>query len=95
MKTIGMTLTALALASCAAVDKPAPQVAKASSGTYFCWRDRLHTQGDELMCNWESDKREACIATHASPMRRANVASGPTEAGRCENGQWLVQITTR
>lgn len=94
-KMLGIAVSSLVLAACASVEKPAQNGAQASTGTYFCWKGRLNAQGDNLVCNWGRDKREACDATYATSMSKSAVASGPTEAGRCGNGQWLVMITVK
>ena len=88
----------LALAACAVVDKPATNgtSAHAASGTYFCWRDRLVTEGDNLVCNWDANAGDACQAFHTrTPLSRASIASGPTDVKHCDNGQWLVKVTMR
>jgi hypothetical protein len=85
----------LALAACATADKPASThvAAAQSSGTYFCWRERLVTEGDNLVCNWKADARAACEVMDRIPINRKSIVSGPDNAKRCENGQWLVRVT--
>jgi hypothetical protein len=89
---------ALALTGCAAVQKPAATAAvgaSAQAGTYYCWRDKLAADGDNLVCNWDQDRRNACETTYPVTINRGRVSSGPTDAGRCDNGQWLVMVTMR
>jgi hypothetical protein len=67
-----------------------------AGGTYFCWKERLNTAGDALVCNWESSVGDACRAARlTTPLAKGSVATGPKDAGRCTNGQWLVQVTTK
>ena len=95
-KTLALT-AALALAACAAVDKPAANgaTAQASAAAYYCWKDRLSTEGDALMCNWEANASDACRSSGRTPLSKAAIASGPNDVKRCDNGQWLVKVTTR
>jgi hypothetical protein len=97
MKKVLALAGALALAACAAANKPAATATAASvqAGTYYCWRDKLANDGDNLVCNWERERQVACDASYAVPINRSRVAVGPTDAGRCNNGQWLVMVTTR
>ena len=94
MKTL-VVLTALALAACASVPHNGTNGATAASGSYYCWRDRLQTQGDQLVCNWDTDKRAACDATYVTGLPRSAVVSGPADVRRCDNGQWLIMVTMR
>ena len=91
---------ALALAACASVDKPATNgngaTAQSAAGlAKYCWKERLSTQGDALVCNWESNTHDACRATYDTSIPKSAVSSGPTDVKRCENGQWLVQVTMK
>jgi hypothetical protein len=98
MKIVLALAGALALAGCAAAGKPAATSgasAVAKAGTYYCWRDKLATEGDNLVCNWESDRHDACEVSYSVTIKRSNVSTGPSDAGRCQNGQWLVMVTTR
>ena len=98
MKKILALAGALALAGCAAANKPAATAgnpAAMKAGTYYCWRDKLATDGDNLVCNWESDRQSACDASYSLTLKRSSVSAGPSDAGRCNNGQWLVMVTTR
>jgi hypothetical protein len=88
---------ALLLCACASIEAvgnkaPAPVAGEA---TYFCWRDRLLTVGDTLVCNWERSSGDACRSNNRGSVEKTSVAAGPKNAGRCENGQWLVQVTTK
>ena len=65
------------------------------SDAMYCWKDRLQTSGDELTCNWAASTSEACKETKSSVVTRSAIASAPSNAKRCDNGQWLVQVTRR
>jgi hypothetical protein len=97
MKTL-VVLTALALVACASAEKSSAgngATVQAKSGDYYCWRDRLVTQADALVCNWEDNAADACRSSYNTSLPRSAVASGPAEARRCDNGQWLVKVTMR
>jgi hypothetical protein len=98
MKTVLALAGALVLAGCAAAGKPASTASAAAvdkAGTYYCWKDKLATEGENLLCNWENDRRNACESSYSVPIKRSSVSVGPSDAGRCNNGQWLVMVTTR
>jgi Flp pilus assembly protein TadD len=92
-------LLSLPLAGCATADgssRATPGAQATASGSYYCWKDRLNTQGDQLLCNWEQSAGDACRSSAiVTPLAKGSVASGPKDAGRCTNGQWLVQVTTK
>jgi uncharacterized protein YceK len=67
----------------------------ASSDAMYCWKDRLQTSDSELYCNWASSAAEACKETKGSGIAKSAIASGPTDARRCDHGQWLVQVTKK
>jgi hypothetical protein len=97
MKTVLALVGALVVAGCATAGKPAATTSStlAKAGTYYCWRDKLATEGENLVCNWESERHDACESSFAVPIKRSSVSVGPSDAGRCNNGQWLVMVTTR
>ena len=91
---------ALALAGCASVDKPAASngaQARAAGGTsYYCWKNKLTAQGDTLFSNRETSASDSCRASaHASPLVKSQIATGPVDVRRCDNGQWVVMVTMR
>jgi hypothetical protein len=94
--TLALTVL-LALAACAAVDTPATiaTAASPSATAYYCWKDRLITEGDALLCNWEANARDACYSSGRTPLSKSAIVSGPSEVKRCDNGQWLVKVTTQ
>jgi hypothetical protein len=83
------------LAACAG--SPAMRTAEvaAGAGPQYCKKDRLASEGDAWVCNWASSKADACETSNIATLRKASVASGPDNAGRCGNGQWLVSVTTK
>jgi hypothetical protein len=86
------------LAGCATADGSgtSARAQPMAAGSYYCWKDRLNTVGDALACNWQSSVGEACRATaFSTTLSKGSVAAGPEDAGRCANGQWLVQVTTK
>ena len=86
----------LFLWGCASIDTaPSDRGALPGGATYYCWKDTLGTRGDALACNWETSKMDACRMRNNSTLARDAIASGPVDAGRCDNGQWLVKVTTR
>ena len=99
MKTTLLIAASLLLAACASVDTSitgAPRaVAGGSAHTYYCWKEKLDTQGGDLVCNWEASAAEACRSTSLMTIARSNVANGPDNTRRCENGEWLVVVTTK
>lgn len=87
--------TLVVLAGCAG--SPAARTAQAApaAGMQYCKKDRLATEGDSLVCNWAASASDACEAINLATVRKSAVASGPSNAGRCGNGQWLVSVTTK
>jgi hypothetical protein len=86
------------LAACAAPggNTAKSQVASASStGAQYCKKDRLFANAGELTCTWSPSATDACENTNLTTLSTSSVASGPANAGRCGNGQWLVSVTTK
>jgi hypothetical protein len=85
------------LAGCATADgaRTSTRAQAMAAGTYFCWKEKLNPEGDALVCNWEGSTSDACKSSSSSPLARGSIATGPKDAGRCSNGQWLVQVTTK
>lgn len=92
---ISLTAAALAILASGCASTPAPQVAASGAGTYYCWKDRLSADGDNLVCNWESSASAACRSSGIVTLRKSTIASGPDPGNLCPNGQWLVAVTTR
>jgi hypothetical protein len=90
----------LALAGCAGMQpllstQPTQSTASAAGGTYYCWRDRLVDQGSNLVCNWEHSVVDACDSHARVSLEKSSVSGTPQSSRRCENGQWLVTVTSR
>jgi hypothetical protein len=84
------------LAGCATEGaKSTSRAQTVAAGTYFCWKDKLNPEGDALVCNWEGSTADACKSSYSSSLAKGTIATGPKDAGRCANGQWLVQVTTK
>ena len=66
-----------------------------TSASHYCWKDRLHTSGNDLVCNWADTRSEACRETSLSRLSKDALATEPAAAKRCDNGQWLVQVTRK
>ena len=77
---------------------PSASVASTSAatpaGAQYCKKDRLSTEGDQLVCNWSTSVAEACASNYSSSVSKGAVRAGPQDATRCANGQWLVSVTT-
>ena len=96
MKNLIPIFAALALAACGTVERATTVAsAKPAAGTYYCKKDHLQTEGDKLVCTWESNTSDACRAFNTVTIEKGKVATGPTDDRRCDNGQWLVKVTTR
>ena len=91
---LALAATCVVLAAgCAATPSAPTAAANGSAGkaAYYCWKDRLASEGGNLVCNWEASVAEACRANGtAATTRSASVA--PKPAGMCNNGQWLVMV---
>jgi hypothetical protein len=87
----------LALAGCAGTPTllNTQPTAVAASGTYYCWKNRLADDGSNLVCNWESSPRDACESNAVVSLAKSNVSGTPQSSRHCENGQWLVSVTSR
>ena len=94
--------SALILSACAGVQTSQSGAAGASSaaagsGSMYCWKRSLSESGDAFNCNWAGTKHDACLVNgiNANPLSKSQVAAGPKDAGRCENGEWLVMVNTK
>jgi len=73
---------------------PQPK-AIAASGPSYCWRERLYDDGSNLVCNWERSPADACNSRAVVSLAKSSVSGSPQTSHRCENGQWLVTVTSR
>lgn len=95
-RLIGMAPVAMAawmLASCASVQTAVGDTG--GSATQYCWKESFVDEGTNLRCNWVASRKEACETTYRTTLAKSAIASGPEAAGRCNNGQWLVQVTLK
>lgn len=96
--TLALVASALVLAACASPQAAldgSPRAVAAGSGTYYCWKNRLDESGGNLTCNWEASANDACRSTGIMSIAKSSVAKGPDNTRRCENGEWLVVVTTK
>ena len=94
IRKLVLAATCVALAAGCAATASAPTVAangSAGKAAYYCWKDRLSTEGSSLVCNWERSVAEACRSNGTAAVARAATAA-PQPAGMCNNGQWLVMV---
>ncbi len=88
-------LPILFLWGCASIGAAGRDAPPSGNTTYYCWKETLGTRSDALVCNWETSRTDACRLRNTSMLARDTIASGPVDAGRCDNGQWLLKVTTR
>ena len=84
----------VAVAGCAAT-RPQLSANGATSGTYYCWQERLADQGSNLVCNWNHSEGDACHEKDLVSLPKASVSDVQRKVHRCDNGQWLATVTTR
>ena len=94
-KIVLLAVPLMFLAACAATGNGGTLAAAPTGGAQYCKKDRLGTEGDNLVCTWSPTISEACENTNLSAMKKSAVSSGPTNAGRCGNGAWLVSVQTK
>jgi hypothetical protein len=87
----------LALAGCAGMQPmiSTQPTAVASSGTYYCWKNKLADNGSNLVCNWEQSVADACESHATVSLAKSSVSGAPQSSRHCDNGQWLVSVTSR
>ena len=99
MKIIAPTAAAclLALAGCAGTQPllSTQPATSAASGTYYCWKNKLADDGPNLVCNWERSVVDACESHATVSLAKSSVSGTPQSSRHCENGQWLVSVTSR
>ena len=61
----------------------------------YCWKDKLQVTGTSFLCNWAESTEEACKGNPMTDISKDVVTAEPTNAKRCNNGQWLVQVTKK
>ena len=102
MKVVLFAASAILLSACAGVQSSSTgstQVAQAGTGnggTLYCWKREFERTSGNFVCNWQDSVRDACLSNGAVvTLDGSRVASEPRNAGRCENGEWLVAISTK
>lgn len=101
MKTTLLLAASLLLGACASTETSitgtprAVAAGGANGNTYYCWKEKLDTEGGNLVCNWEATAADACNSTGVMSIAKSSIAKGPDNTRRCENGQWLVVVTTK
>ena len=95
MKKILALASVLFLSACATANVPRDTPRAQATGTHYCWKERLATEGDALVCNWARSVAEACRSNEWSRLGKATVAGDPRPGPRCENGEWLVVVTAK
>jgi hypothetical protein len=87
----------VALAGCAGMQPSlnTQPTAAAAGGAYYCWKARLADEGSSLVCNWERSAADACRSNAVVALAKSNVSGTPQGSRRCENGEWLVTVTSR
>ena len=99
--TLGATALVTLLGACATNDTSSSGNASTSAatpkaGTMFCHKERLYTASGDLVCNWATSAADACRDNTPSSRVAQSAATGaPSDAKRCESGQWLVQVTMK
>lgn len=95
MKTpLAVAIASLTLAACA-TPAPTTTAAAPASGSYYCWKDRLETASDKLVCNWERSRDAACASNGVVTLQRSALSGDVRPAGMCSTGQWLVAVGAR
>jgi hypothetical protein len=101
MKYTLLLAACMFIAACASTETTitgAPRAVAAAGGsgnTYYCWKEKLDTEGGNLVCNWEANAADACNSTGVMSIAKSRIAKGPDNTRRCENGQWLVVVTMK
>ncbi len=99
MVSAGICTAALVtlLGACATTESNTGEnLAAASSSTKYCHKDRLYVASNEMVCNWASSAGSACRDNlPSSRIAETAVTGEPTNIRRCDNGQWLVQVTMK
>lgn len=96
MSRILLAAPFLFLSACAATNGGEPaRMAAADGAALYCWERKVMEDGDGKLCNWAKTAKEACRSSDYTVVRNAAIASGPAKSRRCENGEWLVMVTTR
>jgi hypothetical protein len=85
----------LMLSACISPGKVEVAQVATSGASLYCGKARLTEQADGMMCNWESSAKAACRSSNLSTLAKGAISSPPKDAGRCDTGDWLVQVTAK
>jgi len=85
----------LLLSASAPAAADTPTVQAQSGANLYCWKGRLYEAGNDLVCNWTDNIKEACEESKMTNIGKDAVTSEPAKAKRCENGEWLVRVTKK
>ena len=83
------------LSLCTSISATAQSAAAPASATLYCWKDKLYPAGNDLVCNWADNARDACRGGPVTNISKDAIKSDPTSVKRCDNGEWLVQVTKK
>ncbi len=86
---------ALLLLSATAQAADAPATQSAAPADMYCWKSKLYPSGNDLVCNWADDAKDACRPGLVSNINKSSVVAEPVEVKRCNNGEWLVKVTKK
>lgn len=98
MKKISGIAAALVLLSVCASVHAATDAAVAKSSaptTLYCWKDKLYPAGNDFVCNWSDNTKDACRGGPVSNVSKDAIKSEPANVKRCDNGEWLVMVTKK
>ena len=85
------------LSLCASVQAATEEKpAQSPAGTeLYCWKNKLYPAGNDLVCNWSDNTRDACRGGKVSNVSKDSIVAEPANIKRCDNGEWLVQVTRK
>ena len=63
--------------------------------TLYCWKNKLYPSGSDLVCNWSDNTKDACRGGKVNNVSKDAIVAEPANVKRCDNGEWLVQVTTK
>ena len=86
----------LAVTACASVGRiEESRLAPKSGETYYCMSSKLADVDGDLLCNWNARKQEACQYDYRPVHVAKSAVSSPRKGGRCNNGEPVVEVTSR
>ena len=94
-KTLLLAAPIALIAACASTPGGSAAPQAAAGPALYCWQSKLVNEAEGHSCNWAATATDACRSTDFTLVRKGAIASGPSKGRRCENGEWLVMVTTR